>query len=242
MFRRRRPPSGSTRPPGSHPDRSVALGIPRVPSLDPTSTDSVLVTAARQGDREALEALLRRHQDRLHGLCRRMLGNDHDAEDATQEAMIAIVRGLPRFDGRSAFSTWAYRVTTNAALDELRRKGRRPRPTAGEDHESAVPADGRLDPQEAISARLDVDAALQLLPEDQRAAVVLRDLLDLDYAEIAEVLAIPIGTVRSRIARGRGAIASLLSPGHAGAHAHRVPTSDEGNLPSPPERQRKQDP
>ena len=67
-----------------------------------------------------------------------------------------------------------------------------------------------------ISARLDVDAALQLLPEDQRAAVVLRDLLDLDYAEIAEVLAIPIGTVRSRIARGRGAIASLLSPGHTG--------------------------
>ena len=133
MFRRRRPPSGSTGPPGSHPDRSVALGISRVPSLDPTSTDSVLVTAARQGDREALEALLRRHQDRLHGLCRRMLGNDHDAEDATQEAMIAIVRGLARFDGRSAFSTWAYRVATNAALDELRRKGRRPRPTTGED-------------------------------------------------------------------------------------------------------------
>ncbi len=202
----------------------------------------MLVTAARQGDREALEALLRRHQDRLHGLCRRMLGNDHDAEDATQEAMIAIVRGLPRFDGRSAFSTWAYRVATNAALDELRRKGRRPRPTADEDHESAFPADGRLDPQEVISARLDVDAALQLLPEEQRAAVVLRDLLDLDYAEIAEVLAIPIGTVRSRIARGRGAIASLLSPGHAGASAERVPASDEGNLPSPPERQSKQDP
>jgi RNA polymerase sigma-70 factor, ECF subfamily len=202
----------------------------------------VLVTAARQGDREALEALLRRHQDRLHGLCRRMLGNDHDAEDATQEAMIAIVRGLARFDGRSAFSTWAYRVATNAALDELRRKGRRPRPTTGEDYESAFPADCPLDPQEAISARLDVDAALQLLPEDQRAAVVLRDLLDLDYAEIAEVLAIPIGTVRSRIARGRGAIASLLSPGHAGAGAERVPASDEGNLPSPSERQKKQEP
>ena len=79
-----------------------------------------------------------------------------------------------------------------------------------------------------ISARLTSDAALQLLPEEQRAAVVLRDLLDLDYAEIAEVLAVPIGTVRSRIARGRAAIASLLSPGHAAPARSAYPPRTKG--------------
>jgi RNA polymerase sigma-70 factor (ECF subfamily) len=166
------------------------------------------VAAAQRGDREALDRLLRRHGDRVHAVCRRMTGNDADALDATQEAMIAIVRGLPRFDGRSAFSTWAYRVATNACLDELRRRRRRPEPTSDEDLERASSGPGgSLD---VVGDRVDIDAALATLPAEFRAAVVLRDLVGLDYAEIGEVLGAPPGTVRSRIARGRAALASAL--------------------------------
>src|SRR3954471_11100958 len=149
------------------------------------ATDAELVADAQSGDRDALDALLRRHHDRIHALARRMTGNDADAADATQEALIAIVRGLPRFDRRAAFGTWAYRVATNACLDELRRRGRRPRPDP--DAMIAIPAGGS-DPGEVVAAQLDVDAALGTLPLDFRAAVVLRDLCALDYTEIGEVL------------------------------------------------------
>jgi RNA polymerase sigma-70 factor (ECF subfamily) len=186
------------------------------------SDDDHLVSRARAGDDTALDELLRRHHQRIHGVCRRLTGNDADALDATQEALISIVRGLPRFDGRSSFSTWVYRVATNAALDELRR--RRRRPTASLD--DARP--GRrepvvMDPSAGISDRLDVDAALATLPLEFRAPVVLRDLCRLDYAEIAEVLDIPAGTVRSRISRGRALLAARLADpeGNPGPSADR---------------------
>jgi RNA polymerase sigma-70 factor (ECF subfamily) len=171
------------------------------------------VRAARDGDRAALEALLRRHHDRIHAVCRRLAGNEADALDATQEALLAIVRGLPRFDGRAAFSTWAYRVATNACLDELRRRRRRPLVGLPDEDGLAVGRAGAGAPAagiEAVAERLAVDDALAQLPEDFRAAVVLRDLCDLDYAEIADTLGIPPGTVRSRIARGRAQLATLL--------------------------------
>jgi RNA polymerase sigma-70 factor (ECF subfamily) len=140
-----------------------------------------LVAAAQGGDRFALDQLLRRHYDRIHAVCRRVAGSTRDADDACQEALIKIVRSLPRFDGRSSFGTWAYRIATNAALDELRKRERRP----------------------ALHA-------VDQLPEDLRVAVVLRDVADLDYAEIAETLDLPIGTVKSRISRGRAALAAQL--------------------------------
>jgi RNA polymerase sigma-70 factor (ECF subfamily) len=184
------------------------------------------VAAARAGDRDALDALLRRHHDRLWRLCRRMTGNDHDAADALQDALIAIARGIRRFDGRSAFTTWSYRVTTNACLDELRRRKRRPLPDAvGTDERSdggvvARPAQahtaagGRQDHDdggvETVADRAEIDEALAQLPDERRAVVVLRDLCNLDYAEIARVLDIAPGTVRSRIARGRAQLADLL--------------------------------
>jgi len=166
------------------------------------------VQAARAGDAAALDRLLRNHYDRLYALCRRITGNDADALDACQEALIAVARRLDRFDGRSAFSTWAYRVTANACLDELRRKRRRPLLGVAHDAPSAV------DVSEAAATRLDVDDALARLPMEYRAAVVLRDLCDLSYEEIAATLDIPAGTVRSRIARGRSQLASLLGYGN----------------------------
>jgi RNA polymerase sigma-70 factor (ECF subfamily) len=185
--------------------------------------DRTLVAAAQRGDRQALDTLLRRHYDLVHAVCRRVLGTARDADDAAQEAMISIVRGLPRFDGRSAVTTWIYRIATNAALDEGRRRSRRPTLHVVPDPDSG-PAEP-LDPDaergiDAVGERQAIDDALAQLPEDFRVAVVLRDVADLDYAEIAEVLDLPLGTVKSRIARGRSQLAHLL-----------------GNQPPEPERQ-----
>jgi RNA polymerase sigma-70 factor (ECF subfamily) len=175
--------------------------------------DDRLASVAADGDRAALEALLERHADRIHAVCRRVVANADDALDATQEAMIAVARGITRYDARAAFTTWLYRVATNAALDELRRRKRRPQPV--EELPEPALAGGRVESE--VAARLDVDRALAAIPEEFRAAVVLRDLFDLDYAEIADVLGVPPGTVRSRISRGRAALAEQLgNPDDAG--------------------------
>ena len=186
--------------------------------------DHDLVTAAQGGDRRALDALLRRHHDRVHALCRRMTGNDADALDATQEALIAIVRGLPRFDGRAAFGTWAYRIATNACLDELRRRRRRPEPGLPDDERAIQPRGGAPALDTSVADRLAVDRALAHLPPEFRAAVVLRDVCHLDYAEIGEVLGIPPGTVRSRIARGRAVLARQLGEPEAAGDRPTAPT------------------
>jgi RNA polymerase sigma-70 factor, ECF subfamily len=176
--------------------------------VDPSPTDDELVAAAQSGDRAALDTLLRRHLDLIHAVCSRLAGNPADAADATQEALIAIVRGLPRFDRRAAPRTWMYRVATNACLDELRRRGRRPR--LGLDDALAERPDPAPPVDRSVTDRLTLDDALARLPEEFRVAVVLRDVQGMDYAQIADVLQIPIGTVRSRIARGRKALAGDL--------------------------------
>ncbi len=173
--------------------------------------DAALVTAAQRGDRNALDQLLRRHYDRIHAVCRRIAGGTRDADDACQEALIKITRSLPRFDGRSAFGTWAYRIATNAALDELRKRDRRPALHAVDDDAHHEPVDaassGRI---ERVSDRLLLDDALAGLSDDLRTVLVLRDVTDLDYGEIANALDIPLGTVKSRIARARAALAGEL--------------------------------
>jgi len=166
--------------------------------------DTALAAAAAGGDRQALATLLDRHADRVHAICRRIVTHPEDALDATQEALIALTRGIARFDGRAAFTTWLYRIATNAALDELRRRSRRPIP-------QDTAADATTPSREgAVDARLDVDRALADVPIEFRTAVVLRDLADLDYPEIAAVLGVPVGTVKSRIARGRRALRDAL--------------------------------
>jgi len=138
-----------------------------------------------------------------------MTGNEADALDATQEVLLTIARRLDRFDGRATFSTWAYRVATNACLDELRRRRRRPEPI--DPHVIVERRPGRTDDASmTVPTRLALDEALDTLPETFRVAVVLRDVLTFDYAEIAQILDIPIGTVRSRIARGRALLAAAF--------------------------------
>jgi RNA polymerase sigma-70 factor (ECF subfamily) len=194
--------------------------------------DPEVLDAARAGDRRALETLLTGHYDRVHALCRRMLGNEADAVDAAQDALLSAVRSISRFDGRSSFGTWMYRIATNACLDELRRRRRRPlvglpgevdgdwdgpvsvhsgsTDAASGGVRSAFGA-GARDPADDAIAHVDLDAALRQVPPEHRVALVLRDVGDLTYDEIAVILDVPIGTVRSRIARGRAALADLLT-------------------------------
>jgi RNA polymerase sigma-70 factor (ECF subfamily) len=184
--------------------------------MDSTDDDLALVAAAQQGDRAALEQLIRRHQQRVTAICRRITGNESDALDAAQDAMIAMVRGLARFDGRSSVSTWVYRIATNASLDELRRRRRRPltvvRDADQPERELADPAAGR--PIDLVADRAEVEEALRAVPEEFRVPVVLRDVADMEYSDIAATLGVPVGTVKSRIARGRGMLARALSAGN----------------------------
>lgn len=197
--------------------------------MSATDPDADLLPAAQAGDRGALDALLRRHEQQLHALCRRITGDPTDALDALQEAMIAIVRGLPRFDGRSKVSTWMHRVATNACLDELRRRRRRPAGALPEVEEATPDGAPALD--ESIADRTTLDHALAALPVEFRAPVVLRDVLGHDYAEIASILAIPPGTVRSRIARGRAQLARELGlPAAAEADGNRAPAPERPSL------------
>ena len=126
-------------------------------------SDGRLAAAAARGDRGALDTLLARHVDRIHALCRRILGNEHGALDATQEALIAITRGIRSFDGRSLFTTWCYRVTTNAALDEVRRRQRRPTPADVARAVRVEPA-----PDDRIADVLDVGALRRSRPSTGR--------------------------------------------------------------------------
>ena len=160
-----------------------------------------------------------------------------DAEDATQEALVAIVRGLPRYDGRAAFTTWSYRVATNACLDQLRRRARRPQPTEmaelGDGSEPGThPGSRSEDPGDrAVAAehRTRLQRALADLPEEFRLPVVLRDVADLDYAEIAELLDLAPGTVRSRISRGRARLADALEDLRPAAGSSTAGGSTGGN-------------
>ena len=198
--------------------------------------DRTLVAAAQGGDRGALDLLLRRHYDRVHAVCRRMLRHEQDAADATQEVLLSAVRGLARFDGSAAFGTWIYRIAVNACLDEIRRRSRRP--TAPLEALEAAPdlvlsGDHRDVPfDRSVVDHLSLTAALAQLPEEFRVAVVLRDVVDLDYAEIAATLDVPIGTVRSRIARGRALLARSLDGNDAAPGS----TDGAGNQTDPSDR------
>ncbi|MCB1030369.1 MAG: RNA polymerase sigma factor [Acidimicrobiales bacterium] len=183
-----------------------------------TGEDDGLISLAKQGDKRALEQLLREIQPHVYGVCRRITTNDADALDATQNALISIVRAISDFDGRSKFSSWCYRIATNSALDELRRQKRHRSPVSIDSTEYVgEPADHHAtDAFGQVEDRYEIDLALGELSGDFRAAVVLRDLCQLDYNEIAEVLEIAPGTVRSRIARARAQLAEKLSGNQPG--------------------------
>jgi len=188
-----------------------------------------------------MNALLSEHYDRIRAVCRRVAGSSADADDATQETLIRIVRGIGSFDGRASFSTWAYRIATNTTLDELRKRRRRPQLHVVRGEPGDAPPE-QVDPRaerdvSAAADRMALDAALAELPDEFRAPLVMRDVGDLDYAEIAEALGVPLGTVKSRIARGRRMLGELLSDSYdVGRGAGDGRHTAAGNQPPPPRR------
>ena len=173
-------------------------------------SDEALVSAfVKTGNQSPLEVLLARHESRVFGLAYRILGNRADALDATQDVFLTVFRRAASFRHQSAFTTWLYRLTTNACHDIGRRKARTPVPV------EELPAQvGGSESQ--TDTRLAVEEALRALPREQRAPIVMRDLYGMGYEEIAEALGVPSGTVKSRIARGRLRLAELLGTTEGG--------------------------
>jgi RNA polymerase sigma-70 factor (ECF subfamily) len=167
-----------------------------------------LLARSRRGDLDAFERLVRAHQDRVYGLAYRITGNHEDANDAAQDAFVKAFQALRQFREDAAFSTWLHRIATNAALDLVRR--RPASPPADLPLDLAAPG-GPEDDAHRHEVQRRVYAALGRLPAEFRVAVVLRDLQGLAYDEIARVLRVPIGTVRSRISRAREALRGQLT-------------------------------
>jgi len=181
--------------------------VARPPSSLPT--DEELIALFRDGDPSAFEELVRRHDQRVYNLCLRMLGKPEDARDAAQDAFLSSLRKLSSFRGDARFSTWLHRIAVNACYDTLRRRQRRPEEALPEE---PGPAPG--DVAEAAAEAVDVQQALLQIPEDFRAVLILHDVQDVAYEEIAEILGVPVGTVKSRLHRGRVAMGHLLQGTH----------------------------
>ena len=192
--------------------------------------ESDLVRRAQEGNRAALTAVLEAQYQRVFAVCYRMLGNRSSAEDQSQEALLRIARGISTFEGNSTFGTWCHRVATTTCLDELRRQKRRlPTTTLTQDDTSTLDISDEVDITTAIEwsdVRADIRAALDAIPSEFARAVVMRDVLELDYADIAELSGIAIGTVKSRISRGRSLLAELLG-GNRDGDVERLTHGDE---------------
>jgi RNA polymerase sigma-70 factor (ECF subfamily) len=198
--------------------------------------DALTVRRAQHGDTAAFGDLIRRHERRTYNLALRVCGDPELARDAAQEAWLTAFRKLGAFRGDSAFTTWLHRVTVNASLDLLRKERRAPVVAlAGDDDEAASPDPALPDHADETIGSLDAAEALARVPIEFRTALVLHDVLDLPYAEVAEVLEVPLGTVRSRLHRGRLALAELIGTGdparepqhHEPASNHTDPEQEE---------------
>jgi len=188
------------------------LGVLRAVALprETGEVDALVLARARNGDQDAFTTVVGHYDHRLRALAFRLLGDRDRMDDVLQEVYVKAFRSLGGFKGASALGTWLYRITYNACLDDLRK---RPglAPVSLDDHERSGPiADPRTGPDEIAVGRLDLAAALERLPSDQRAAVMLVDAYGLDYTDAAEVLGVRAGTIGSRLSRARAALRITL--------------------------------
>ncbi len=193
-----------------------------------------LIERAKKGDGAAFNELVRRYQDVLYNVAYRVLGNAQDAADAAQDAFLSAYQGMGRFRGGS-FKSWLLRIVTNASYDILRRAKRHPTASLDEGEEIDW-HEGLADPgepPEALAERRDlsrrVQRALAMLPPKQRVVIALVDLQGLPYAEVARVLRVPVGTVRSRLSRGRRAVRDQMLQ-----QIERVSSRQDGDGPASP--------
>jgi RNA polymerase sigma-70 factor (ECF subfamily) len=173
--------------------------------------DDELIRRFLAGDTDAFTRLVERHRQRVYNLCLRLLGDADDAADAAQDTFVSVLTKLDRFRGDAAFTTWMHRIAVNACYDVTRRRRRQPMLRLADEGDAPVETGPPVpDPAEELAGTRDVVAALRAIPEEFRTAVVLADLQDLPYEEVAKVLDVPIGTVKSRVHRGRVALARAM--------------------------------
>ncbi|MQA93105.1 MAG: RNA polymerase sigma factor SigM [Streptosporangiales bacterium] len=170
--------------------------------------DKELLARHAKGDDTAFGELVRRHRERMWAVALRTMGDADEAADALQDAFVSAFRAADRFRGDAAVTTWLHRIVVNACLDRMRRRAVRPAVPMGDDATLDVVARGQdphggIDPTGASDAAMDVAAALATLPVEQRAALVLVDMMGYPVDEVARILEVAVGTVKSRCARGR---------------------------------------
>lgn len=180
-----------------------------------------LVEAARRGDLESFNALVRLYEGRVYNLCYRMLGDAESAADAAQDTFLSAYRNLRSFRGGS-YRSWLLRIATNTCYDALRSRKRRPSVSLeaasdSEDDSSPLQVPDAGESPDDFALRRELAGAIQhglaSLPEDQRAVLILSDIEGLSYEEIAQVTGANLGTVKSRLSRGRGRLRELLRAG-----------------------------
>jgi RNA polymerase sigma-70 factor (ECF subfamily) len=174
--------------------------------------DEDLVGRFLAGDADAFTQLVERHRQRVYNVCFRLLGDPDDAADASQDAFLSVLTKIGQFRGDSAFTTWLHRIAVNACYDLTRRRRRQPMLRLAGDAELPEERSGPSIPDHAdeLAGTRDAVAALAAIPDEFRRVLVLADLQDLAYEEIAKILDIPIGTVKSRVHRGRVALARAM--------------------------------
>lgn len=203
--------------------RSAAVAVPlkeALPTVSEKDIDQQLVERVQRGDRRAFDLLVGKYQHKIMSVISRYIRNPDEVQDVAQDTFVRAWRALPKFRGDSAFFTWLYRIAINTAKNHLVARSRRPPDTDVdiEDAQFLESADGLRDADSplghALSAEIEatVHRALEALPDEMRTAVMLREFDGLSYEEIAQVMDCPVGTVRSRIFRGREAIDTALRP------------------------------
>lgn len=195
--------------------------------------DEDLVRRFLSGDRAAFAALVERHERRVYNLALRMTGREEDARDATQDALLTVLKKLSSFRGEAAFTTWLHRVTVNACYDLLRKRQRAPLLERGEDDLPAIEPPPAADHAETSDLSIDVRQALTQVPEDFRVVMILHDVQDLPQEEVAAILGIPVGTVKSRLHRGRIVLARALGvrPAQASGERPAAAGPSDGTMP-----------
>lgn len=185
-----------------------------------TADDTDLVNQCRRGDSSAFGGLVARYQDRVFNACLRLCGNRNDAEEFAQEAFVKAYVSLDRFDGRASFYTWLFRIAVNLTISAHRKA--RPGPMVsmqariadgdGQSLADRMEGNGEMPHDRCVSNEREVAVAkaLAALDEEQKSVIVLRDIEALGYTEIAEILGVPTGTVKSRLHRARLALRELL--------------------------------
>ncbi len=183
-------------------------------------SEQLLLERAKSGDVAAFEELIDAYQKKVFNLALRIIGNYDDAADLAQETFVRIFKAISNFKEQSSFSTWIYRITTNVCLDEIRKRKNKKVVSLDEDihmddgdmKRQVVSDDpGPDEAAEREEVRRVVNNAINKLPEDQRSVIILRDLHGMSYEEIAKILDLPGGTVKSRINRARLALKNVLS-------------------------------